>query len=103
VGLPVVVTGVQVYRGAIVIVPPEGGDIEAAIPRGWVDLREASCATWVARAKRILEQDTARQALPPGSGSGENWFGIRPTDPIEPSRFATWIFKYEDEGERIKR
>ncbi|MDH3496215.1 MAG: short-chain dehydrogenase [Gemmatimonadota bacterium] len=103
VGLPVVVTGDQVYRGAIVIVPPEGGDIEAAIPRGWVDLREASCATWVARAKRILGQDTARQALPPGSGSDENWFGIRPTDPIEPSRFATWIFKYEDEGERIKR
>ena len=28
---------------------------------------------------------------------------LRPDDPIVPSRFAAWIFRYEDGGERIKR
>ncbi|MDH5198448.1 MAG: short-chain dehydrogenase, partial [Gemmatimonadota bacterium] len=103
VGLPVVVEGDLVYRGATVIIPPDGDDIEEAIPRGWVDLRAANVGMWVARAQRVVQQDEARRARPAGSGSDEDWFGIRPPDRIEPARFATWIFKYEDEGERIKR
>lgn len=103
VGLPIVVESDRVYRGATVIVPPDGDDIEGAIPRGWVDLRAPNVGTWVARAQRIVQQEEARRTRPAGSGSDEDWFAIRPSDRIEPARFATWIFKYEDEGERIKR
>jgi hypothetical protein len=103
VGLPVVVTGDRVYRGATIIVEPERGDIEATIPRGWVDLRTPNLGTWVARAQRVVRQDGERRCRPAGTGSDEDWFGLRPGDTIEPARFATWIFKHEDEGERIKR
>ncbi len=103
VGLPAVVAGDRVYRGEVVIVPPVEGDVEAAIPRGWVDLRAPNMGTWVARARRVVQQDADRRARPAGSGSDEDWFALRPDDPIEPARFATWIFKHEDEGERIKR
>ena len=103
VGLPIVVTGDLVYRGEVVIVPPVGGNAEAAMPRGWVDLRAANMGTWVARARRVLQQDADRRSRPAGSGSDEDWFAPRPADPIEPARFATWIFKHEDDGERIKR
>lgn len=103
VGLPVVLEGDRVYRGEVVIVQPEDGDVEAAIPRGWVDLRARGLQTWVTRAQRMLEQDAERRARPVGSGSDEDWFAMRPDDAIEPARFATWIFTYEDEGARIKR
>ena len=103
VGLPIVVAGDLVYRGEVVIVPPVGGNAEAAMPRGWVDLRAVNMGTWVARARRVLQQDADRRSRPVGSGSDEDWFAPRPADPIEPARFATWIFKHEDDGERIKR
>jgi hypothetical protein len=35
--------------------------------------------------------------------SGVEWGAIESEDTIAPSRFATWIFRYEDGGERIKR
>jgi NAD(P)-dependent dehydrogenase (short-subunit alcohol dehydrogenase family) len=98
VGLPILVAGDRVYRGASVIVPPAGGDVDAAAARGWVDLRPTNCAVWIRRAARVVEQEAVR-----GSGSDEPWGAMVATDPIEPARFATWIFKYEDEGERIKR
>jgi len=103
VGLPVVIRGDRVYRGETVIVPPEDGDVEGAMPRGWVDLRERNMGIWVARARRIAAQERERARRPAGSGSDEDWFALRPGDAIEPARLATWIFKYEDEGERIKR
>jgi NAD(P)-dependent dehydrogenase (short-subunit alcohol dehydrogenase family) len=103
VGLPIVLDDAKVYRGETVIVPPTDGDIEAAIPRGWVDLRASRMADWIARGARIVAQDEARTAQAEGSGSGEDWVQQRPEDPIEPSRMAAWMFKYEDKGERIKR
>jgi hypothetical protein len=103
VGLPIIIRGERVYRGVRVIVPPGPAEAEAAIPRGWVDLREANCATWVARARRMTEWESQKADRPAGSGSGEDWGAIRGADAIEPARFATWIFKYEDDGERIKR
>jgi hypothetical protein len=103
VGLPIVVEGDLVYRGETVIVPPERRDVEAAIARGWVDLRPANLAAWIGRAGRVVEVERARAARGDTTGSDGDWFAMRGDDPIEPARFATWIFKHEDEGERIKR
>jgi len=104
VGIPIVhPDGQRISRGPTVVVPPPAGDPLAAAPRGWVDLRTSNCALWVARAAKMVEQAKARSAGPRGSGSDVEWFAIAPADVITPWRMAAWIFRYEDQGERIKR
>lgn len=103
VGLPIVTPdGSGVYRGRSVVVPPDPGEPLAAAGRGWVDLRPAQFAAWIRRAGEMVRSAEAR-AADPGSGSDADWTGIGADDPIEPSRFATWVFRVEDLGERIKR
>jgi NAD(P)-dependent dehydrogenase (short-subunit alcohol dehydrogenase family) len=103
VGIPILhPDGARISRGPTVVVPPAPGDPLAAASRGWVDLRAANGALWVARAKRMVEQATARHAGS-GSGSDEEWFGVEPQEPIAPWRMAAWIFRHEDAGERSKR
>jgi len=36
-------------------------------------------------------------------GSDAERFAIEPSEPIAPWRMATWVFRHEDHGERIKR
>jgi hypothetical protein len=101
VGLPILTPdGRCVYRGPEVVIPP-GDDILAAAGRGWVDLRPAQFATWIARAATMVRHAGQRQALE--SGSDVPWTAIGADDPIEPARFAAWVFQHEDLGERIKR
>jgi hypothetical protein len=106
VGLPIVTPdGRKVYRGSVVIVPPAAGDPLAAAPRGWVDLRPAQFGQWVRRAGEMVRQ--ADERLRPDrrteSGSDVDWTAIDPDQPIDPAAFATWVFRFEDRGERIKR
>jgi len=105
--LPIVAPdGKTVYRGNIVVVPPETGggrDPLSAAPRGWVDLRPEQFGVGIKRAGAMLQEAEARQAGPQTSGSDVAWNAIEPDDPIEPSRFATWVFTVEDKGTRIKR
>ena len=101
VGLPIIVGGDLVYRGAKVLFPPNGGDAERVVQRGWVDLRPGNCGLWIARAGRMVEQ--ARRRGSGASGSAQDWEAIGSQDPISPARFAAWVFRYEDGGERIKR
>ena len=104
VGLPIVLPdGKSVYRGSVVVVPPVDGDPLQAAPRGWVDLRPEQFGSWVRRAAEMVRQGDARTAGPQGSGSDVDWNAIDPDEPIEPSRFATWVFTVEDKGTRIKR
>jgi len=104
VGLPIVLPdGKQVYRGSTVVVPPGSGDPLQVAPRGWVDLRPDHFGIWVERAREMVRQGDARAAGPQGSGSDMDWNAIDPDEPIEPSRFATWVFTVEDKGTRIKR
>jgi hypothetical protein len=51
----------------------------------------------------MVQQSAERASRPAGSGSAGAWGAIESGDAIEPARFATWIFKHEDDGERIKR
>ena len=57
----------------------------------------------------ILTPDGARLyrgsvvAVPADSGSDVAWTAIGADEPIEPARFVTWVFRFEDRGERIKR
>jgi NAD(P)-dependent dehydrogenase (short-subunit alcohol dehydrogenase family) len=100
IGLPILLQDGNLYRGQTVLLPPDGGDLDRLVARGWVDLREANCEVWTRRAARVLEQAGTRQI---GTGSLVDWHAIEPDDAIAPARFAKWIFRYEDDGERIKR
>jgi len=105
VGLPIVTPdGKHVFRGSTVVVPPTAEfDALSAAPRGWVDLRPDQFGVWVKRAGEMVRAGDARAAGPQGSGSDFDWNAIDPDEPIEPSRFATWVFTVEDKGTRIKR
>lgn len=106
VGIPILsADGRTIRRGARVVVPPAAGDPLAAAPRGWVDLRPANLRLWIDRARQICAQADARGqgGGAAGTGSNEAWDAIEPDDAIKPWRLATWIFRNEDKGERIKR
>ncbi len=100
VGLPIALPNEQVYRGATVIVAPRAGQFEQAIARGWVDMRASGCAMWIARAQRMRADAQERER---GSGSGVDWSAIEPENAIAPAAFATWVFRNEDDGQRMKR
>ena len=51
----------------------------------------------------MLAQAERRRRRGADSGSDVDWTALGADDPIEPARFATWVFRYEDRGERIKR
>lgn len=103
IGLPILLPGGKVYRAATVIIGPPPGTAAAdtLAARGWVDLRPSSCQTWIKRAKRMVREAASGDAA--RSGSDVDWHAVRPDDPIVPSRFAAWVFRVEDGGDRVKR
>lgn len=104
VGIPILAPdGERVYRGSVVAVPAEAARPLAAAPRGWVDLRPDHFGQWIKRAAEMVAQADRRAGCAAESGSDDDWTAIGADDPIEPARFATWLFRYEDRGERIKR
>ena len=106
VGIPILTPdGERLYRGSVVAVPGDGADPRAAAPRGWVDLRPEEFGLWIRRAQEMVAQATRRAGSAAASrgGSDVDWTAIGADDPIEPARFATWVFRFEDRGERIKR
>jgi hypothetical protein len=104
VGIPILTPdGTRVYRGSAVAVRGEDGDPVSAAPRGWVDLRPDQLGVWIVRAREMLAQAERRAGRATESGSDVDWTAIGPDEAIEPARFATWVFRFEDRGERIKR
>ena len=105
VGLPILVQEEKVYRASKVMVMPDGEGCDKVAARGWVDVRPSGCGVWIGRARRMVEQAEARTRSVKGRGSGSDldWAALEPEDAIAPARFAKWVFKYEDDGERIKR
>ncbi|HVH66513.1 MAG TPA: hypothetical protein VM716_01460 [Gemmatimonadales bacterium] len=105
VGIPILTPdGARVYRGSAVAVPAgEDGDPVSVAPRGWVDLRPEQLGLWITRAREMVAVADRRTDQAAESGSDVDWTAISADEPIEPARFATWVFRFEDRGERIKR
>ena len=104
IGLPILLPDGRRLRGARVKVPPEPGlpaDHPRVVDAGWVDLRAGNWARWQGRVAAIRDEIANRPGVESGSvadheygdGSGR----------IRPGRLASWIFRIEDRGERIKR
>ena len=105
IGLPILLPdGVSMLRGPRLKVIPEDDesvDAQILIDRGWVDLRAANWERWRERIRSFRDELLARPSLDAGS-HGDHEYG-EATGRIRPGRLGAWIFRYEDEGERIKR
>ena len=68
---------------------------------GWIDLRASNWARWRERLTAIVETGGDL----PGADHGSR-LDVEPTsrrNQIRPGRLAAWVFRYEDQGERVKR
>lgn len=105
IGLPILLPdGASLLRGTRLKVrplPDEDVEMEVLVDRGWVDLRAVNWARWRDRIRKYLKSLEARPPLELGS-RGDHEFGDD-FRAIRPGRLAAWIFRYEDQGERIKR
>ncbi len=105
VGLPVLLpSGTEMLRGRIVKVPPEPGlpaDHPRVVDAGWVDLRASNWARWRRRCAALRREIEVRPSLEQGS-RGDHEFGDE-VGALRPGRLAAWVFRHEDQGERIKR
>ncbi len=105
IGIPVLLPdGTSLLRGADVKVRPEEGlaaDDPRLWDRGWVDLRPSNWKRWAERCGALATEVRERPGVAQGS-IGDHDYGDHSGE-IRPGRMAAWIFRYEDQGERIKR
>jgi NAD(P)-dependent dehydrogenase (short-subunit alcohol dehydrogenase family) len=105
IGLPLLLPdGQSMLRGPRLKVAPEEGESVTAqvlVDRGWVDLRPQNWTVWKERIRGYRAELGRRPALDLGS-RGDHEYG-EASGRIRPGRLGAWIFRYEDEGERIKR
>ena len=105
VGIPILLSeGDRVLRGPRLAFLPDT-DGEAPEPawanRGWVDLRPVSWERWRDRCTSYVE----RVLEAPGAEHGsESDLDVRArSGDVRPGALAAFVFRYEDEGERMKR
>jgi NAD(P)-dependent dehydrogenase (short-subunit alcohol dehydrogenase family) len=105
IGLPIVLPdGESMLRGAEVKIAPVDGQAPSdprLVEAGWVDLRAGNWRKWSERAASMLAELGDRHGPDHGSRMDAEPAdrGIR----IRPGRMASWVFRNEDRGVRIKR
>ena len=102
IGIPILLPdGKRMLRGPTVSVEPEGPPDPAWANRGWVDLRSESWASWRERLRSFRTDVLEVPGAAYGSGSD---LDVRArSGEIRPGSLAAYVFRFEDEGERIKR
>ena len=110
VGIPILLRSGELLRGPSVIVPAGAADIrvtperlEAWVHDGWIDLRESSCETWIARFEKIHEETMAMPEQDSSSRYMRNRRFWHEAKAIQPGKIVGWILSVEEEGDRIKR
>ena len=105
IGIPVLMSdGERMLRGAEVKVTPDPGeevDPDRWAARGWVDLRPSSWETWAGRCRGYLEEQV--RAPGPDAGSRTDLDVRGRSGEIRPGALVGYVFRIEDEGERLKR
>jgi len=105
VGIPILLSeGDRVLRGPRLAFLPDT-DGEAPEPawanRGWVDLRPVSWERWRDRCTSYVERVLEAPSAEHGS---ESDLDVRArSGDVRPGALAAFVFRYEDEGERMKR
>lgn len=104
IGLPIISwDGASVYRGPELKARPEGGGAvdDRLIARGWVDLRPTNWERWRERIHRYISE--VIKAPGPDEGSIADVDQAGRSNEIRPGAAVAWIFKREDDGQRVKR
>ena len=105
IGLPILLpSGEELLRGAELRVPPAEGEafeLDRLTERGWVDLRPSNWAHWAERARAMLA--ARERSIGAEGGSRPELEAHQVGSRIRPGALAAWVFRYEDQGERIKR
>ncbi len=102
-GIPILVRdGGAILRGPVVKVPPpKGRPVEdKVVDSGWVDLRPGNWAKWQGRIQAVLQK--IREEPGPEKGSRTDFDFGDSEGAVRPGRLAAWVFRVEDEGDRIK-
>jgi NAD(P)-dependent dehydrogenase (short-subunit alcohol dehydrogenase family) len=105
VGIPILLPdGSHMLRGPYVNVVPDGSEdvpVQVWANRGWVDLRPNSWQRWRERCAQYAR--TVLDVPGPEHGSGADLDVRARSGEIRPGVLASFIFRFEDEGERMKR
>jgi hypothetical protein len=102
IGIPVLLPdGKRMLRGPRVSVEPDGPPDPVWANRGWVDLRPESWSRWRDRLVSYIEEVLDVPGAEFGSGTDLD-VRARSGD-IRPGALAAYVFRFEDEGERMKR
>ncbi len=105
IGLPILLAdGERMLRGPVLKVAPapdQRPDDPRLAENGWVDLRPSNWARWRSRLEAMAAELRGGPSAAEGSRA-DTEPGDRRTK-LRPGRLAAWVFRYEDEGERIKR
>ena len=103
-GIPVLSRdGDFLLRGPVVKVlprPDQEGLDEKAIDSGWVDLRPKNWEKWKERIEAVADEIRNQPGVDKGSRTDFD-FGDTGGN-LRPGRLAAWVFRVEDEGDRIK-
>ncbi len=109
IGIPILLANGQILRGPDVIVPAGAEQetvttekLESWIHDGWVDLREANCASWIRRFQAIHDET---MAIPEEDTSSRHLRNRRFWDEekrIQPGKIVGWILSVEEHGARFK-
>jgi hypothetical protein len=102
IGIPILLPdGKRMLRGPKVSVVPDGPAEATWANRGWVDLRADAWSRW--RDRLVSYQAAVLDVPDAGHGSGTDLDVRARSGDIRPGALAAYVFRFEDEGERMKR
>jgi NAD(P)-dependent dehydrogenase (short-subunit alcohol dehydrogenase family) len=101
-GVPILVKdGDAVLRGPVVkALPAEGPLANKVVDAGWVDLRPQNWELWKERIAAVVREIQEEPGVEMGSRSDHDYGDAE--GKLRPGRLAAWVFRIEDEGDRIK-
>jgi len=102
-GVPILVMdGGAILRGPVIkVLPPEGEMADdRVVNAGWVDLRPENWEQWKKRVRAVLSEIRNEPGVEQGSRTDFDYGDS--TGTLRPGRLAAWVFRVEDEGDRIK-
>ena len=73
---------------------------EKVVDAGWVDLRPRNWEKWRERIEEVVRVRREEPGVEKGSRSDHDYGDSEAT--LRPGRMAAWVFRVEDEGDRIK-
>lgn len=102
-GVPILVRdGGAVLRGPVVkVLPPPDQPLEdKVVDAGWVDLRPQNWEHWKERIQAVVKVRRESPGVEEGSRTDHDYGDSE--DALRPGRLAAWVFRVEEEGDRIK-